>query len=733
MSGSPRLSEDSAAHVESAPSGWWHLLPATVVVLIGLALYAYDYRFFWVGDYQLWFAPMFEEVTRAFREGDWPILSQGTWASGNLAGEYQCGTFSIVFNAILCAVWNLPLTIHAKTAALSIVFLALLATGVSLLARRRGMAPPFATLAAVVTACNGWMIVWAATEWFGALAGFVWVPWLWWALDAAKDDDARLRRWVVPGIFVYLLISAGNPYAVVMGALVSGREFTAAMLQRHGRRLGALIFAWLIGAGLSAPAWLALIELMRGSAREGWGGITHDSWKVPWMAWSAILLPAFETRWNTFFLTWQRHISVEMIAALVPAAACVAGLFATSGRFVKKHWGDLLFLAVIVGLASAPGFGSFRWSFRLLPLFFLVLGLLGAAALHELKPRTPALLALIGSSIMWVVATMTGTCADHRFAIAQTVIVIAWFVASLRPPERVAPWLPCAATIALAFAGFTLLPTTQKVSRHEFRQNLLDPAPLERDRLYISVHNFRDIINDTAAKPGFGTVLRPCNTPQLAGLHFVNGYSSFTSQGIPLLFETHGSLEPEKADIILRPESERLLDLLGVDGLCIATQYLPFAERLKTGWQLVHIAEEGQVYHRWPRRATACKALTSVFDRSNTTYTPAEVKIVKAGRNHVTVEVAPADPTLPVALAFPRPWYRGYQATLNGNPVAVRPYVNDFIPLVELPPGSTGLVELRYWPDFLRIGLPIAAAAAFVLVAVLLTLALRRRSFLAVG
>ena len=54
-----------------------------------------------------------------------------------------------------------------------------------------------------------------------------------------------------------------------------------------------------------------------------------------------------------------------------------------------------------------------------------------------------------------------------------------------------------------------MLPTTQHVSRHEFRQNLLDPAPLERDRLYLSVHNFRDIINDIAAKPGFGTVLRP--------------------------------------------------------------------------------------------------------------------------------------------------------------------------------------------------------------------------------
>src|SRR4029434_78321 len=102
---------------------------------------------------------MCEEITRAWRAGEWPILSQGTWASGNLAGEFQCGTFSVVFNAILVAVWSLPLTIHGKAAALSIVYLALLATGVSLLARKRGLAPAYAMFAALITCLNGWLII----------------------------------------------------------------------------------------------------------------------------------------------------------------------------------------------------------------------------------------------------------------------------------------------------------------------------------------------------------------------------------------------------------------------------------------------------------------------------------------------------------------------------------------------------------------------------------------------
>lgn len=706
----------ASATEEAVPSSrWWLILPPSLVAIIGLIFYWHDFRFFWVADYQLWFAPMFEEVARAWREGQWPILSQGTWASGNLAGEYQCGTFSIVFNAILCAVWNLPLTIHAKAATLSVVFLMLLATGVTLLARKRGLPPAYALLVALVTTLNGWLTVWATTDWFGALAGFTWVPWLWWSLLLAKDESARLRRWFVPAIFVYLLIAAGNPYAVVMGVLVIVREFVPLLFQRRWQESAAFILAGLLGMGLSAPAWLALVELMHGSTRESWGTIVHDSWKVPWLAWSALFLPAFETNWNSFFLAWHPHVTVEMAAGLVPAAACLAAIAHSRGRFLIKYLGDVIFLAAIVSLASAPGYGSFRWSFRLLPVFFLVLALLGAAALRDLPARVPTIVALGGSLIMWIVAALTNTCAHHQFALVQTGILAVWLLAAFVPKARLTPWLSSAATVALIFASYTMLPMTQHVSRHEFRENLCKPEPLDPQRLYLSVHNFRDIINETAAKPGFGTVLRPCNTPQLAGLHFVNGYSSFTSPGLPLLFETHGSLEPEKADLILRPESERLLDLLGVDGICIATNFLKFADRLKTGWQLVSIAEEGQVYHRWPRRATACKTLDSVFDRPGEKFASPPLKILKAERNRVAVEVSASPNANAIALAFPRPWFPGYHATLNGRPVPVRAYL-DFIPIVELPAGSAGVVELRYWPNFLRLGLPIAGASAIILI-----------------
>ena len=64
-------------------------LAGLAVVAICLVFAWHDPRFFWNDDYQLTFIPVFEEVNRAWRAGEWPLLTQGSWVCGNLAGEYQ--------------------------------------------------------------------------------------------------------------------------------------------------------------------------------------------------------------------------------------------------------------------------------------------------------------------------------------------------------------------------------------------------------------------------------------------------------------------------------------------------------------------------------------------------------------------------------------------------------------------------------------------------------------------
>src|SRR5438067_4974330 len=54
-----------------------------------------------------------------------------------------------------------------------------------LLARGRKLAPSLSVMVALVAALNGWIICWGATDWFGALGAFAWLPWAWWGLERA--------------------------------------------------------------------------------------------------------------------------------------------------------------------------------------------------------------------------------------------------------------------------------------------------------------------------------------------------------------------------------------------------------------------------------------------------------------------------------------------------------------------------------------------------------------------
>src|SRR2546429_570527 len=50
--------------------------------------------------------------------------------------------------------------------------------------------------------------------------GFPWLPWAWWAAERALDPERSRWRFLWPAPFVYLLITGGFPYTVLMLALV---------------------------------------------------------------------------------------------------------------------------------------------------------------------------------------------------------------------------------------------------------------------------------------------------------------------------------------------------------------------------------------------------------------------------------------------------------------------------------------------------------------------------------
>src|SRR5437016_4857806 len=126
-----------------------------VVVGFCLLLLGHDPLLFWNDDYELSILPVFADVARSWSEGNLPLLSPYSWVCGNLAGEYQYGTFSVFVNAAVVLIWKFPLTFPQQAAALSIAHLFVLAMGGYLLARRRNLASPLSLMVAFVAALNG--------------------------------------------------------------------------------------------------------------------------------------------------------------------------------------------------------------------------------------------------------------------------------------------------------------------------------------------------------------------------------------------------------------------------------------------------------------------------------------------------------------------------------------------------------------------------------------------------
>src|SRR5881398_3998063 len=135
-----------------------------LVVFFCLVLLWHDPLLFWNDDYELSILPVFADVARSWSEGHLPLLSPYSWVCGNLAGEFQYGTFSIFVNVAIILIWKFPLTFPEQAAALSITHLFVLAVGAFLLARGRRFSIPSSILVALVASLNGWIICWGATD-----------------------------------------------------------------------------------------------------------------------------------------------------------------------------------------------------------------------------------------------------------------------------------------------------------------------------------------------------------------------------------------------------------------------------------------------------------------------------------------------------------------------------------------------------------------------------------------
>lgn len=679
-------------------------------------------HFFWNDDHQLAFLPAFEEISRAWRAREWPLLTESSWVCGNLAGEYQYGTFSVFINACIVVIWSLGLSLPAKAAAFSIAHQAVLAAGSFTLARSRGITRPLATLVAVVACFNGWNICWAATNWIAALNAFAWLPWAWWAMD--RTVALPHARWpvAVTAVFLYLVLTAGWPFTVLMllviTAWIAAQQFAGGLrgksLARLGLRLGT---SWLLAGLLALPALWSLVVYMDGSQRAGEAQNLQWTWVVPAAALPGLAVPTVATVWETFFQA-QQHVGLELAGALVPLAILLAGCMDRRGR-VGRNVMWLLGLAGFGLLAAMlPSMGVFRWSFRWLPLFHLALALAAADLASRRLPRLTAGVAagLVAAGGAWLLAS-GGSLPNYDWHAAELgVIVLAWAADAFllkrfawRPGRAVAAWLPAVVAAGSLMALFLRVPPNLAVPVAPLGENLLATAPLEENRLYLSAYFFDDIpTRPTGDRRTFGAALRPGNTAMFAGVQTVNGYSPIHAAGIArmLPFETHGILFPQGWAWILQHalKAGEVFDILGVDGVFVSRAAAELGLPPADEWAKVWSGREGDVYHR---KQAALQAASLISPATKPGERPEKLPL-SLHRRHRLEATLPAG-TGPRLLVFPRPWHPGWQATLDGRPLEVVAFKNVAL-AVPLPPGAAGRLALAYRPRAVVYGGPIAVA-----------------------
>jgi hypothetical protein len=648
------------------------LLAGLLVTGFSLLLLWHDPLVFWNDDYELSILPVFADVARSWSNGEWPLLSPFSWVCGNLAGEFQYGTFSVFLNAAVVLIWKFPLTFAQQAASLSIAHLFVLGMGGYLLARGRDLPPPLSLLVALVAALNGWIICWGATDWFGALGAFAWLPWAWWAMERALDQHRSKWRFLWPAPFVYLVVTGGFPYTVLMLALVAGWLGIRSLGQtRKLASLWPLLVGIFLGIGLAAPAWLALFDYLHGSARAVQDSAEHFQWRVPVAALPGFLFPNWTVNWSDFSSRLMPHTATELACGLVPPIAVVTGLITLRRTLVRRISWELGLLVIALILCMLPTAGVFRWSFRWLPLVHLVLALCAAESLR-----------LLGSS---------------RMPIARG-------------------WVPALVTFAALLATYLWLPPNCGVPKYNLAQELSQMTPLDSQRLYFSIYPAPEHTYRIEEHPDpFGLTVRPGSTSMFAGVRFINGYSPIRPAGVAREFAAaiHGEIHPDVADLTLYSQSgaDGLLALLGIDGIIIASQVPtnPFPE---SEWQLAATTDEGRVFHRRDGPLARIRSMTALDSRPNEQFGEAKISRIVDGRNRLEADVSvPGE--RPALLAISRPFFHGYCARLDDRDLAVGSY-RGLIPLIEVPGGSKGRMTLVYRPWWLVAGAAVAGVSAFV-------------------
>jgi hypothetical protein len=497
--------------------------------------------------------------------------------------------------------------------------------------------------------------------------------------------------------------------------LICWMTCAAALSASPARTEGGSVWPMLLGAalgfGLSAPAWLAILDYAQGSAREQMQPAdAHWQWIVPLRALPGFVLPCWTVNWADFSTHYLPHSATELTNGLVAPAALIAGFLWRPRMLVRRMKWELILLFVVLLLCMIPTTGVFRWSFRWLPLFDLVLALCAADVL-QLRPGSPtaaaSVLLLIAVTILMSIFQTQGEYGAAvmliYFQIAVVWLLGEWFIGG----DKIQNWGPAVVTFAVLLVTYISIPPNCGVPKYNLSQDLLNPDPLDPERLYLSIYPAPESAYRIEKKlQPIGQLVRPGNASMWAGLRFVNGYTPILPAGVARDFDfrIHGEINLHEAEYLVWDQSHGggLLEQIGIDGLIVAWDS-GIDPALGADWEFVTSTDEAAVYHRTGPPFQRVRSVQTIDSRPNEQFAAATISEINDSRNWIAANVDVPNGSAPALLAFSRPFLRGYEARIGNQNLRADSY-RGLIPIVEVPAGSRGKLILIYRPQWLFYG-----------------------------
>jgi hypothetical protein len=704
--------------------GWTVLSLATLAVVLRVT-WAYNDRFMFSGDKQSQYLPVMRDIGQRLSAGEFPTIDPNLGTAGNFAMDVQYGLYDPA--QLLTSILLSHSDDLVRAAWLwSTVLLGILCAGTCALLHRLGVPGAWAAAGGFSTATAGFTFYWLSSSWMPALAGLAWLPWWWWAWYSRRPDPWSLLGL---GVFAYLVVASGWPFtwlafaAIGLGLLLEDTVRNRAGLAR--RTLASLAGA-AAGAAVAVPLMLSVDYTLRStSVRDNGAGVinlaeildvgspvlgneigqltTHNfDGPLTLVAWFVVVLV-----WG---VDWSRRTftSPGVIGAGFSALVCLAltQMPSVTGPFrlgLRNLEGFQLSLVVFVlaAYAATPA----RWTRLRMVGVAATLVACGYIAWAR-YPDTPGVL---GSGLVVL-------------AFGALLTAVLAMPAQLIPPGA-AGWLktpagqPGLRPVRQTVAGVVALVTTAVVTgwavqHHASPQGIdhgvqpggvVTPAAIEPrvPTLYL----FQPALAEREAarlRDGLGwgfTALAPDHRT-------LNGYSSigqtYLNHQLCIGWQGESCLGIVKRLFDVEPTTGRsYADLLGVQQIVAIPKFAAKVRRYAPSfWRLTDRLDTVSVFRRPPPPEIG--RITEVLGAAT------------ARPVHLTHEEQTYDVSTKTGarLVFRDVYWPGYSASLDGEPIPVEPVAQEFVS-VELPPGSSGELTVRFVPPGagLRLALWLGGAA----------------------